>query len=111
MLMHTKNIFELPEKINTQEELFEALVKTPDILIERIISAGQVSPPGFWYDQEKDEWVVLLQGNAVIEYDNGEKNELFSGDYLFIPSHQRHRIAYTSADPACIWLAIHGKLQ
>jgi len=111
MLMHTKNIFEFPEKSNTQEELFEALIKTPDILIERIISAGQVSPPDFWYDQEKDEWVVLLQGNAVIEYDNGEKNELFSGDYLFIPSHLRHRIIYTSANPVCIWLAIHGKLR
>jgi len=109
--MRTKNIFELPEKINTQEELFEALIKTPDILIERIISAGQVSPPDFWYDQEKDEWVVLLQGNAIIEYDNGEKTELFSGDYLFIPSHLRHRIIYTSANPVCIWLAIHGNLR
>ncbi len=111
-----------------QSELFEPLCETAEILIERIISMGQTTPAGEWYDQPRDEWVVLLQGEAQLIYqDCGESRDesrdkdgvprgeraiaLKPGDYLLIPAHQKHRVSYTSRDPACIWLAIHGVLQ
>lgn len=103
------NIFVLPEKLPS-EELFEAILPDKGLLIERIISSGQVSPPGFWYDQDRDEWVVLLQGEAVLAWEDGRRRKLEPGDWAFIPAHVKHRVEYTSSEPPCIWLAVHGQL-
>ena len=80
------------------------------ILIERIISAGQSSPPGFWYEQERDEWVVLLQGESELLWEEGRKLTLKAGDWVLLPAGERHRVEKTSTDPPCIWLAVHGKI-
>jgi cupin 2 domain-containing protein len=104
------NIFDLPSSL-PNKELFESLVSTDNILIERIISTGQVTPTGEWYDQEQDEWVILLQGEASLAYADGNHLKLTAGDYLFIPAHQKHRVEYTSSEPPCIWLAVHGNLS
>ena len=104
------NIFDLPSSL-PNEELFESLVSTDNILIERIISTGQSTPIGQWYDQDKDEWVILLQGEAALSYADGSQIKLTAGDYLFIPAHQKHRVEYTSSEPPCIWLAVHGALS
>lgn len=101
------NIFDLPSSLPNKER-FESLVSTDNILIERIISTGQVTPTGEWYDQEQDEWVILLQGEASLAYADGKQIKLTAGDYLFIPAHQKHRVEYTSSEPPCIWLAVHG---
>lgn len=103
------NIFELPEKLRDRE-LFEPLIQTDQVLIERIISTGQTTPEGEWYDQPRDEWVLLLQGEAQLTYEDGMSIDLKTGDYLLIPAHQKHRVSYTSSNPACIWLAIHSAL-
>lgn len=102
------NIFDLPAFF-PNKELFEPLLSANNILIERIISTGQTTPPGQWYDQDKDEWVILLQGEAELSYDDGSKIKLKRGDYLFIEAHQKHRVEYTTANPPCIWLVIHLK--
>ena len=65
-------------------------------MIERIISTGQSTLPGEWYDQNKDEWVILLQGEAILSYEDGSQIKLTVGDYLLIPAHQKHRVEYTS---------------
>ena len=104
------NIFELPPTLPTKE-LFESLLTSENFLIERIISTGQITPLGEWYDQNRDEWVLLLQGEAILAYKNGSQTKLLPGDYLLIPAHQKHRVAYTSSKPPCIWLAIHGNLK
>ena len=104
------NIFDLPSSL-PDEELFEPLVSANNILIERIISTGQTTPPGEWYDQDKDEWVILLQGEALLSYADGSEIKLTAGDYLFIPAHQKHRVEYTSSEPPCIWLAVHGNMS
>jgi cupin 2 domain-containing protein len=101
------NLFELPAGLAT-EEVFELLLSTPTLRIERIISSGQTTPPGQWYDQDWDEWVILLQGEAVLGYADGSTQHLRPGDYLLLPAHCRHRVEATSQNPACIWLAIHG---
>ena len=103
------NIFDLPSSL-PNKELFESLVSADNILIERIISTGQTTPPGEWYDQDRDEWVILLQGFADLSYADGREIKLTAGDYLLIPAHQKHRVEYTSSEPPCIWLAIHGNL-
>jgi len=102
------NILKLPAEI-PKEELFEKLAQGNNVLIERIISYGHKTPDDYWYDQEKDEWVILLQGEAVILFDDGTKTNLKSGDYLLIPKHKKHRVEKTSSP--CIWLAVHGDLQ
>ena len=108
--MEKRNLFRLPETM-PREELFEPLIPDRGVLIERIISTGQATPPGEWYDQERDEWVALLQGRAALAYADGRIVELEAGDAVFIPAHERHRVESTSADPPCIWLAVHGRLS
>lgn len=106
----TENIFDLTGR-KLDRELFESLCETEQISIERIISTGQTTPPNQWYDQPRDEWVLLLQGEAQLMYEDGSTIDLKAGDYLLIPAHQKHRVSYTSSEPACIWLAIHAALK
>ena len=100
-----KNIFDLPG-ILPPEELVETLLKNDNILIERIVSTGQVTPAGEWYDQAQNEWLIVLQGVGELSYEDNSRIKLTKGDYLLIPAHQKHRVEYTSTEPPCIWLTI-----
>jgi cupin 2 domain-containing protein len=102
------NIYELTLGIN-QVEQFESIESGQNIRIERIISTGQTTPVGQWYDQDADEWVVLLQGDAEISFEKGSLVRLRAGDYLMISAHQKHRVEYTSIEPPCIWLGMRIK--
>lgn len=104
------NIFSTDHILVGPEELFETLAKG-DVVIERIVSHGQQTPENEWYDQEEDEWVILLQGNARLAYKDGTEEALKAGDYLLLPAHKKHRVSFTSFEPPCIWLTIHGKLS
>ena len=96
----------IPEKLD--QEYFESIVKKDNIIIERIISKGHITPKGEWYDQDKDEWVILLRGQALVLFELPEKEVmLFEGDYLLIPAHSRHRVEWTLPDVNTFWLAIH----
>jgi len=97
------NIFELSE-LPLTEELTTILAEKGSVRIERIVSTGQVSD---WYDQDENEFVVLLQGEAVIEYENGKSIAMTKGDTLLIEPHERHRVSYTSMRPPCIWLCVY----
>ena len=88
-----------------EHENFQILFESPAVRIERIVSDEHSSPPGFWYDQAHDEWVMLVQGEAVLEYAEGERQLLRKGDSLCIPAHCRHRVGGTG--PRTIWLTIH----
>ena len=105
----TVNIFNLPEPL-PDDEVFTELISAEGVRIERIVSSGQTTETGEWYDQELDEWVLLIQGAAVLKYENGEKVRLNAGDHLLIPAHCRHRVDFTSEDPPCIWIAVFGDL-
>jgi cupin 2 domain-containing protein len=102
------NLFDLPHPLPATEE-FTLVWETPHLRIERILSSGQTTPTGEWYDQPQAEWVVVLQGEATLAYDDGTRLALKSGDYVLIPPHVRHRVDYTSQNPPCIWLAVHGE--
>jgi cupin 2 domain-containing protein len=100
-----RNIFKLPNKL-PPVELLETLLDNDRVLIEKITSTGQVTPEGEWYDQDKDEWLILLQGKGELSYEDGSRIKLTSGDYLLIPAYHKHRVEYTSTEPPCIWLTI-----
>ncbi len=101
------NLFEeLPADLS--QEAIEILASGQQVTIERIISNGQSSPNGFWYDQNQHEWVILLKGEARIEFiDNNQTVCMKPGDYLNIEAHRKHRVAFTSNHETTIWLAIH----
>jgi cupin 2 domain-containing protein len=105
------NIFAIPSELPGEDEFSDVLARGEDLRIERIVSHGHRTPEGEWYDQDEDEWVALLQGEASIEWKNGDIVELLSGDWLLIPAHRQHRVAFTSHDPPCVWLAVHGDLR
>lgn len=88
------------------EELFENLIDRETLKIERIVSHGHSTPVGEWYDQSWDEWVLLLQGEALLGYEDGSKVKLQMGDYVFIPAHIRHRVEWTQPEFNTVWLAI-----
>ena len=100
------NLFsDIPGRL--EEELFETLASSENVLIERIVSKGHSSPEDGWYDQDRNEFVVLLEGAARLEFDDGRVEELAPGDWLDIPAHRRHRVAWTPAGAETVWLAVH----
>jgi cupin 2 domain-containing protein len=105
--MNAENLFsDIPADL--PEELFTTLLQAKGLRIERIVSQGHASAPGKWYDQAGDEWVILLSGRAVIEFEaDSQRVELQPGSYLNIPAHVRHRIASTDAVQKSVWLAVH----
>ena len=104
----TDNIFAgLPAAAGAAER-FETFLSRPGLRIERIVSFGHASPPGFWYEQEQGEWVILLAGTAGLRFeDEVEVRVLGPGDFVDIAAHRRHRVEWTAADMPTVWLAVH----
>lgn len=90
-------------------EVFEDLVSTENIRIERILSHGQSSPERGWYEQDEHEWVLVVSGFGVIEFEDGRVITLHKGDYLNIKAHEKHKVQATSLDQKTVWLAIFYK--
>ena len=88
-------------------EFFETLAETGAVQIERIVSRGQASPPDGWFDQGRHEWVLLVQGAARLDFEDGREVGMVPGDWLEIPAHQKHRVAWTDPDQDTVWLAVH----
>lgn len=100
------NIFSaLPD--NLDSEVFEQLLSNETLKIERIISKGHCSPEDRWYDQDTHEWVMVLQGEAKLVFENSAEVHLKTGDYMNIPAHTRHRVSWTPQDRVTLWLAVH----
>lgn len=102
--MNVANLFKNSSTPSDREEI-KRLVKSGDVRIEQIVSHGQPSPKGYWYDQPTAEWVVLLRGSATLAMAGDGRIELVAGDFLLIPAHLKHRVERTSKD--ALWLAVH----
>ena len=90
------------------EELVDVLLARPGLRIERIVSTGQVTRQGTWYDQDTDEWVLVVAGAARLRIESEDADrELSAGDWLLLPAHCRHRVTWTASDPPTMWLAVH----
>lgn len=88
-------------------EFVEVLQAADNVRIERIVSLGYHSPDGFWFDQESDEWVLLLQGKARLRFEGDDTVELKPGGHINIPAHKRHRVEWTTPSEPTVWLAVH----
>ena len=107
MNLSVENLFaHVPDRL--PDERFEALVRGGEFRLERIISTGQVTPPGQWYDQDREEWVLILRGSARLRFE-GEAEPLClgPGDYVLIPAHCRHRVEWTDPLQPTVWLGLH----
>ena len=99
------NLFsDLPS--HAEKEIFSTLLHRPGCRVERIVSHGQKSPEEFWYDQNWDEWVLLLQGMADLDIE-GQMVKLVPGDHVLIKAGQKHRVTHTDENQHTVWLAIH----
>jgi cupin 2 domain-containing protein len=105
--MTAANLFEdIPGTL--PEEFLQEILNRDNVRIERIVSRGHRSPEGFWYDQAWDEWVLVIRGRAVVEIEGQPQAvALGPGNHLLIPSHTRHRVAWTDDNNDTIWLAVH----
>ncbi|MGF6778881.1 cupin [Paraburkholderia sp. GAS334] len=119
MKPETGNLFDLAGPHGPDEQ-FDTLVDRKGVRVERIVSTGQASPADFWYDSPHEEWVVLLAGAAALEFAEGceggsegavegaaQLHTMRPGDYVQIPAHCRHRVAWTHASEPTFWLAVH----
>ena len=91
------------------KEQFEELLRGEQVRIERILSKGQTSPAEGWYDQQEHEWVLVLEGGAVIGFADGREVKLQKGDYLHIPAHVKHKVLWTDPDHITLWLCVFYK--
>lgn len=104
--MNKSNIFELiPAALH--EELFEELASRGGVKIERIVSFGHTTPELEWYNQDGEEWVLLLKGEAILSFVDEDDIRLKAGDYINIPAHKKHRVSWTKPHEETIWLAVH----
>jgi cupin 2 domain-containing protein len=106
-MIESGNLFaRIPDTLATEQ--LTTLLAKPNLRIERIVSRGHASPPGFWYDQPQAEWVIVLAGSAAIAFDGeASPRTLRRGDHLHIPAHTRHRVVWTDAHEPTVWLAVH----
>lgn len=104
MSVEKYNIFE-EIVVDKNEEKFFEIFKNETIKVEKIVSNGQKSPQNFWYEQEKSEFILLLEGFAILEFENREV-ELKKGDCLNIEAFKKHRVKFTSLDEPTIWFAV-----
>jgi len=95
----------IPQNLPT--ELFERLVSTGAIHIERIVSKGHASPAEGWYDQDHNEWVAVIRGAARLAFEDGREVNMGPGDWIEIPARCQHRVAWTDPDVETVWLAVH----
>ena len=106
--MKPRNIYDsLPIDLNA--EAIDEIIRAPGVRIERIVSKGHTSPDSGWYDQDENEWVMVLQGAGALTFEDGATVYLSAGDHINIPANCRHRLSWTDPGQLTIWLAVFYK--
>ena len=96
----------IPKELS--KEIFDTICSTGNVIIERIVSQGHASPEGFWYDQKKTEFVLVVKGSAGLKLENEDDIVVLKpGDYLNIGAHVKHRVEWTDSTCETIWLAVY----
>ncbi len=92
---------------NLPEEHIESMLTHGSVRIKRIVSKGHTSPAEGWYDQDDNEWVLVVEGAGTVRFEDGTETTLAKGDYVHIPAHTRHKVVWTDPDRVTVWLAVH----
>ena len=104
-MIESENLFAgIPPRL--AEELTQRIAGNANARVERIVSRGHASPPGFWYDQEETEWVMVVKGSARLRFIDDSVLELRAGDHVTLPPHTRHRVEWTAPGEDTVWLAV-----
>ncbi len=104
----TGNLRSAPPSQLRPAETVDILLERGGLRIERIVSTGQATQEGKWYDQETDEWVLVVKGAARLRIEGEDKDrDLAEGDWILLPAHCRHRVTWTQSEPPTVWLAIY----
>ncbi len=106
--MKTANIYDSIPK-DPETEVYDEIIRTPGVRIERIISKGHTSPENGWYDQEENEWVMVLEGSGTLTFEDGSAAHLSKGDHINIPAHCKHMVSWTDPNQLTIWLVVFYK--
>lgn len=88
------------------EEMFRDIMVAEAVRIEQIVSRGHSTPEGEWYDQQQNEWVLVIKGAGILVFEDGSEVVLNPGDHLNIPAHKKHRVSWTAPEEETIWLAV-----
>jgi len=104
-MVSVSNIFDFSLE-SVDAEVFEDIVKSEHVRVERTLSKGHSSPKDGWYDQDENEWVIVLQGNGRLVFDDGTEIELDAGDHVNLSAHKRHRVVWADPDNVTVWLAV-----
>ena len=100
------NIFDaIPDNLET--EVFNTLIDSNGVKIERIVSKGHKSPESGWYDQDVNEWVLVLKGEATLLFSDGSSIKMKTGDFIDIPAHKKHKVEWTDPKIETTWLAVY----
>lgn len=103
--MNPQNIQDsLPHDLKA--EAFDDIVRASNVRIERIVSKGHSSPETGWYDQDENEWVMVLQGSGILTFEDGSSCRMSEGDHINIPAHRKHKVSWTDPNQLTIWLAV-----
>ena len=100
------NVFD-PLPADLKNEQFDELLREGHVRIERIVSKGHISPEIGWYEQEENEWVIVLEGAGTVSFEDDREVTLKKGDFLHIPAHAKHKVVWTKPDELTVWLAVH----
>lgn len=99
------NIFDaIPRKLD--DELCNVLLQHGDLKIERIVSKGHVTPESGWYEQDHNEWVIVVKGEAILALENSNQIHLTEGAYYNLPAYTKHKVSWTHPDRETVWLAV-----
>ena len=93
------------------EELVTILAQNQHVRVERIVSTGQATSQGCWYDQEEHEWVVVLKGESKLVFEDGESVQMATGDHILILAHRKHRVEWTTPEEPTVWLAVFYQVE
>lgn len=106
--MNPNNILKnLPGDLSS--EVIELLISHENVRIERIVSKGHITPENDWYDQDENEWVLVIKGAGKVLFENGDETFLEEGGYINIPAHCKHRVSWTDPYKETVWLAVFYK--
>jgi mannose-6-phosphate isomerase-like protein (cupin superfamily) len=72
--------------------------------------AGMVEPTGWHYHTCEMQFVYVLKGTIVLEFEDGTVGTFGPGDSFFVPGGVRHNEVFASEDKETLEVSVPGKI-